>query len=532
MEASHCLHGWVIAAAVLGVGLPANAQDGERPLSLQDAVRSAVAGSPDLDVADLAVRASRAREAAARGAWMPTPYVDAGYAGATTPTTAPNVDADLSYGERTLSFGAGLNGSLPSGTTYQLAVTGSRYVSDARVADGSGTRFLNALRPTFNTRIQLVLSQPLLRGAWGVANAPTDVARLEGDALVARRESLENDLALAVVGAYWQLTVAQASERVAGESVALAERQFTATKARIAAGRLSPLDETSARASVAARQDAAVAAQQARIAAEAALVSLVVDDAPSGRQLAAALRATSEPPAPGDLGQPASIEAETRRALSRRPELRELRARVAAAHRTQEAADHETLPDLSLTATVGLRGLAGDKQRPPGGVEDTLGEHFDGGIGQSFANGPRFPYYTIGAHLEMPLPNTQATALAEAAAIDARARAAELRRAEWVVRTQVRQAVRVLAQARERLRTASEALTLAQQSLEGEQRKFDAGVSTTFEVIRVQESLASAQTAQFSALANHAVAVAELSHRRGTLLEDLGVTRRSPSGSR
>jgi outer membrane protein TolC len=216
------------------------------------------------------------------------------------------------------------------------------------------------------------------------------------------------------------------------------------------------------------------------------------------------------------------------KALRDRADLRALRSLVAAARLRAETADRESLPDLSVTATVGVRGLAGSRRDPDDRpcndpAANCAEEFFEGGLGQSFANAPRFPLFGVTARLDIPVPNTTASREAEATALDARARAAELERGEWTVRNQVRQAVFALLQAQDRLRTSGEALRLAEESLAGERRKFEAGVSTIFEVSSMQEALAAAQNARFGALARYQVAKATLGHRRGTLLSDLGV---------
>jgi len=151
-----------------------------------------------------------------------------------------------------------------------------------------------------------------------------------------------------------------------------------------------------------------------------------------------------------------------------------------------------------------------------------------GSFGQSYSNAADFPFFSIGARLEVPLPNSEANGRAEAAELDARTRTAQVRQAEWRVEVEVRSSARALEEARERLRTAEAALALAEESLQGEQRKFEAGVSTTFEVIRVQQSLAEARNARFAALSALEIARAQLARDTGRLLAELGVRNAIP----
>lgn len=513
-----------VAAAL--VGLPsASAQT--RRIALRDAVRTALRGDPSLEVADLQRRSALARATAARGAFAPRPFVETAYGASDVATASPTIDDNARYSDSTLRLAAGVGGTLPFGTTYALSITTSRVQSDAASI---------AVSPAYTSTAQLSVTQPLLRGAFGVSTEPVDVAELEAEAAEGSAAAAASDLALAVVVAYWQLATAQNAETVAGESVRLAEAQLEATRLRIRAGRLSPLDETSARASVAAQQDALVAARQARTTRAIALLSLLTPRSGRASEPAPDQLETADTPRPAASNEPAvAIPGEVARAREQRPELRALRRLAKAARRHADALDHDTLPDLSVTGTVGARGIAGDRLDPPFTCGPTRTEEcpempafLQGSFGQSYSNAADFPFFSIGARLEVPLPNSEANGRAEAAELDARTRTAQVRQAEWRVEVEVRSSARALEEARERLRTAEAALALAEESLQGEQRKFEAGVSTTFEVIRVQQSLAEARNARFAALSALEIARAQLARDTGRLLADLGVRNAIP----
>lgn len=512
--------GVVAVGIVFVAGLSGASADEARRLTIRQAVQEALASSPELDTAEAAVRSARANAALQRGSFAPRPYIEGGFGIGTSTTAVYNVDDDGSYPDNNLRVATGLQGDLSSGTHYELLVSALRLQSDPQ----SGGIPTSLFSPSFTTQVQAQVTQQLLRGAWGVRREPAETNETEADALVQDRRTLRSALALATVEACWGLAVALESRRVATESVALAQRQLEATQLRIRAGRLSPLDETSAQATVAARQDALVAVEQAVIAAEAGLHGVLLPRA-RDRGEPATLEIAETPETGGDGQSNAVVRTELDRALAARTELKAQRLRLRGARRHAEALDHETLPELSVSLTAGLRGLAGTNPDGCDGSDCGIDpqSHFVGGIETSFANTVRAPYLQIAGRLAAPVPNTQANAAATVAALAVRQRESELARAEWTVRTQVRQAVLALDRARERVRTSGEALRLAEQSLEGEQRKFDAGVSTTFEVIRVQEALAAARNARYAAQAELALARARLSFARGTLLEDLGV---------
>src|SRR5512134_2118556 len=210
------------AAAAGLLGLPsASAQT--RRIALRDAVRTALRGDPSLEVADLQRRGALARATAARGAFAPRPFVETTYGASDVVTASPTIDDNARYSDSTLRVAAGVGGTLPTGTAYALSVSTSRVESDAASI---------AVSPAYTSTAQLSVTQPLLRGAYAVNGAPIDVAELEADAAQGGAEAAANDLALAVVVAYWQLATAQNAEGVAQESVRLAEAQLEATRLR------------------------------------------------------------------------------------------------------------------------------------------------------------------------------------------------------------------------------------------------------------------------------------------------------------
>ena len=65
---------------------------------------------------------------------------------------------------------------------------------------------------------------------------------------------------------------------------------------------------------------------------------------------------------------------------------------------------------------------------------------------------------------------------------------------------------------------------LNQQQLDAEQRKFEVGTSTNFEVLQFQNQLRNAQLTELTTILNLQNAIATLEQNKGTLLESLGVT--------
>jgi outer membrane protein TolC len=87
----------------------------------------------------------------------------------------------------------------------------------------------------------------------------------------------------------------------------------------------------------------------------------------------------------------------------------------------------------------------------------------------------------------------------------------------------VRTAVRNVESNAKRVAAARSNSTLQRKTLEAEQKKFDNGMSTSFEVLRIQTDLSNAQFAEINAILDYTKSLADLERAKGTLLEARGL---------
>ena len=84
----------------------------------------------------------------------------------------------------------------------------------------------------------------------------------------------------------------------------------------------------------------------------------------------------------------------------------------------------------------------------------------------------------------------------------------------------MRQAVIGVVQAKAQINATVKATTLARQTLEAEQKKFQLGESTVFTVIQTQRDLATAQGNEITARSTYAKAITAYQQAVGTILAD------------
>jgi len=95
---------------------------------------------------------------------------------------------------------------------------------------------------------------------------------------------------------------------------------------------------------------------------------------------------------------------------------------------------------------------------------------------------------------------------------------------EQTVRVEVRRAVRAVESGIKRVEAAQINVELQREKLDAEQKKFQNGMSTSFEVLTFQNDLADAELGEIRARLDYIKAVAALERSKGTMLESRGLT--------
>jgi outer membrane protein TolC len=91
------------------------------------------------------------------------------------------------------------------------------------------------------------------------------------------------------------------------------------------------------------------------------------------------------------------------------------------------------------------------------------------------------------------------------------------------VRTEVRRAVRGVRTASQEIESATASVRLAEQNVDAERKRYENGLSTSFQVLQIQEDLTAARSRQVAAIAGYRRALAEYYRATGRLLEAEGV---------
>jgi outer membrane protein TolC len=376
---------------------------------------------------------------------------------------------------------------LPWGGSYDVGWDSSRLNSNNSFATFS---------PQLRSSLALNYTQPLLRN-WGIDNVRQQVL-----ITTKNREIVDVGVRQTVAmttrtvrNAYWDLAFAMASLGVQQQSLDLAQESLRNTRARVEIGTTPPIDIVEAEAEVARRLEAVIVAQGRIGDAEDALRALVFDPAiPDFWTIK--IEPTDLPPF-----QPITVDVDSavRSALSRRTDLEQMRKSIEANDINVRFYRNQTLPDVSASLNYGLQGLGGTQLvrgtgpfgPGTGAVTGSSQRSFGTVLSDLFAN--QYPNWTAGLNISYPIGTSTADANLARVRLEQNQAQTQLRNQELQIATQVRVAARQVQTNQERVVSSRSARQLAERRLEAEQRKFEAGTSTSFLVFQAQRDLSQAR---------------------------------------
>ena len=487
-------------AAVLGLVAAAAAAraasaDGAR-LTLHDVLVAAVRRNPSLALGAAQTAIAGARAAEAAGAF--DPVFDAQLVSSAS-RKDPNqglLFQQLQQDGATAS--AGVTDHLPGGGTLSLHVEAgathgvSRLSQNGRDVDGTSDLYQPALR--------LGVVQPLWRGRGRVAQAGVDRAHAERGAAVAEREAAADDLVRDVVTAYWELVFARQELDIRRASVGLAQEQLRIVKLAIRLGKQPDTAVAEVEVEIGLREEDALVADNAVTERSLELRRLAGLDLGPGE---IAIE-PADPPAAADPELP-EIDGALRRALAG-PRLAALEARRRSASIDLAARQDALGPQLDLKLDVAA---TGSDARPVDAVGRMAGY---GGIDARAA-----------LVFSMPLGGGAARGARDAARgelLAARIREADVSAQLTVA---VVRAVDDLRLARKRSEVLARSTGLAETNLATENRRFEAGGTTSFEVLKRQAELAQARLRRARAQIDRLEATARLDALTGEILARHGI---------
>ncbi len=469
------------------------------PMSLSECVMLALENNEDILITAYEPRKSGADVFAAHGEFDPQLGADANYTRSSQEAPADvatfgGITALETY--RTASS-VTLGGLLHWGTNYNVSVN----------LDKEQTTFTQ-FRKEWSGGVSLSVTQPLLRGRGKGVNLAR--IRMADHARSMAEEQLMSTVMTTiadVVKAYWDVVAAQETVRVREESVANAERLYEVNRKRLEIGTAASIDVLQAEAGVAQRQGDLVSARSALRDAEDRLKQLL-----NLREGALLSRVGIMPVDEPELFEPELDEQESvSLALDNRPEVRTAQLETETSALETRTARDELQPRLDATGSV----FSGGRDEQWDGV-------FDGAMDRSDHS------YSIGVSGSVPIGNRAGRGNYQRSRLNQRQAEDRLRQTKHELMLNVRLALRGVETARAMVESARRTSRLQETNVEAEERRLELGVTTSYQVLQVQEDLTNAQVQEVQALVNFEQALTDLRLAEGVLLQELGVEYEAP----
>ncbi|HEX8843180.1 MAG TPA: TolC family protein [Pyrinomonadaceae bacterium] len=493
------------------------ASDNTLTLTLNEAIRRAIENNNDIEIARDDVKLAETILRAFQGVYDPLL------------TLNPELSNLVQSQQSTLGGASGQAGTLTTtdfifdnsvsklfsigGGSYQLFFNNLRRSTNSR---------FNQISPVFSSSLGVTFTQPLWRDR-SIDNNRRQIRiqrkRLEQSDADFRRRTI--DVITQVQRAYWDLVFALRDQQNQISNLNLTRENLRRVEAQINAGAIAPLERAEVQTELSRRESDVLIATQYVSFAENILKQLILRDTASP-EWSAQLTPTDTP---SFDATPVNLRDALTEARANRPELRRLNLSRDINSIDLQYFKNQTRPRIDLQATFATTGLAGTPVTttdPLTGLPlpNTVPNNLIGGYGQTLRNLFSLDTRNVvaGVSIQIPLRNRTAEANLAGARIQRNQLEAATRLQEQAIEVEVRNAAQAVEIARRRVLAARSSRENAELQLQGEQRLYQVGRSTTFLLFARENALANARNLELRAETDYNKALADLQRATSTTL--------------
>lgn len=465
-------------------------------VTLKDSIILALQNNYDISIAKIDPMIKDKDITAAKSAFDPVLTIT----GETEDSEVPsNSQLQIGFGGQLADFRRDRN--TLNATTEKLLETGATFtlgfILEQQFLDPSPFAFFN---PFATSSIEAKVTQPLLKNA-GIFYNRSDIYIARNDK---KRSIVElKETAIEVINstqkAYWELVKAIEELRVRMKSLERAEDLLKKNKIQVEVGTLAPIELLVAEEGVASQLEGVVVAEND--------IKNREDDLKQVMNL-------SNNPILSDVSivpldrvsfqvRDVSLNESIKIALENRPEVFEQGLDIENARIKVKQQKNQLLPKLDFEAGIRYDGLDANKGKS---IDSTFSQDFQSEF--------------FGVTLEVPIGNREARSNYSKAKLEEKQTVFNTRKVEQEIVVEVRKAVRQVKTNVERIKASKKAEDLSRSRLEAEEKKFNAGRSTSLEIIRAQVALAVSEGKATNAMVDYQISLGDLDAALGTILKN------------
>ncbi len=410
----------------------------------------------------------------------------------------------------------------------------------------------NVFNPSFQGNITVTVTQQLLNG-FGTTPNTRYIVEAKNE-----RQAADFYFATQVIStivttetAYWELVYARENVKVQEAALATSSKLYNDNKRQLEIGTMAPLDVLTAQSEMATDQQNLILAQTNQLQQQTVLLNAITKQLMDPALQNVEIIPTTPIESPTDIDV-APLESAVKEALQKRPEIKQTELLLKNAGIEVKVSRNALLPVLSLYGQYESQGLGGTETifTDPtayaasianplvtaggapilfGGKPVYVGEvsaygasavipgGFTDSQSQIFHNS--FPTYTAGLNLTLPIRNRAAQADNARAELYKRQEQVQYQQLQNTVAVGVRNAQIALQQDRAQVDAAIVATKLGKDTLAAEQKKYQLGASTSYQVVLRSRDLTTAEGNELRARANLQEALVNYDQAMGRTLE-------------
>jgi outer membrane protein TolC len=471
-------------------GQEAAAEEGELNLSLRQCIELMFVNNLDLEVERYnpylqdreIVKEKAAFDPLARFSFQDSKMV-------LSPTSLLNgiFFGNQSYEQETIDYEFSLAKKLLTGGLAELKLTTNKFETNS---------FFQLMSPTYHSNFVFSLNQPLLRN-FGINLNKSRIVISSNNKEISEVRLKDKTIKMITTlqQIYWNLYLSQQVLGVKRGSLQLARDLMARNEALVEVGKLPSVEVLRSRAGVASREEGVILAENNTMDAEDLLreslnlpfqgevITLV--DKPVLKEVV--LMKTEE---------------YLKTAIETRPDYKEVKIHLENLTVAKKMAKNAMLPLFDFQGSYGINATKG---------------HLDESVQGLDAGGDYS--WMVGVKVEIPLGNRWAKSNYQKSMLQIKKAETTLKSLERKIELEVRETLREIESNYKRTSATREALRLAEKNMEAEEERMDLGMSTSVDLLRVQEELAVAQSRSTKAIVDYIISLNNLDRVTGTALE-------------
>ncbi len=478
-------------------------------ISLQELTKLALQNNLDIAISDTNEALYQQRVNQTFGYYDPTINLNLSAGRSKSANTNITNQSATTFNQRdSASWNFSMTKNIPTGGGFTLNFNSGR-------TDTNQTASL--FTPQYQSSLQLQVTQPLWRNR-SVDQTRSNIKLYNLD--VKSNDSKFRQSVTATIASihslYWDLVGAIRDYEIKRKSVELAMITVEQNKIKLGIGTAAPINVTEAQATQASREIELIRAKETIQSTENSLRNMISSD-----RNADIWHQTIVPTdSPDFQDYPVDLNNAIETALQNRPELEQFDLQLQQNDITYQIQNNSKKWQIDVVGAFGSNGTAGPQSFDSTG-KAKIPPQFVGGLPNAYKTifSEGLLIWSAGFSIQIPVKNRTIDAQLAQTRISKRQLLMNRTKTEQNIIVQIRNAVEALETNRQRVDTAKVSRQLAEEQLDGETKRFQAGMSQNFYILQRQADLAAAQGSELQALIAFKKSVIALQQAMYNLLE-------------